>query len=58
MKYWLFVDNLNGERFFVEAGCEEEAWYEAELVTDDPDELECLGICSEEESEALGYDVY
>lgn len=58
MNNFLFLDNLTGERFFVQAGVMEDAWDEAEDIVDDPDELEYLGVFGDEEAECMGYDTY
>lgn len=58
MDNFLFVDNLTGERFFVQVDVMEEAWVEAESIVDDKDELEYIGVFSDEEAECMGYDTY
>ena len=50
MDNFLFVDNLTGERFFVQAGIMS--------IVDDKDELEYIGVFSDEEAECMGYDTY
>ena len=58
MKNFLFFDNLRGEYFFVQCGALSEAWDEACLVVEDEDELEYLGVYSDDEAEMMGYDTY
>ena len=58
MNNFLFFDSLRGEYFFVQCGVMEETWDEACLVVDDEDELEYIGVYTDEEAEAMGYDTY
>ena len=61
MTYFLFYDGVMGEHFVIEGDdnwVAEDAYEEARNVVDVEDELEYLGIISEEEVDAMGYDVY
>lgn len=61
MIYFLFYDGVMGERFVIEGDdnwVAEDAYEEARNVVDVEDELEYLGIVSDEEVDAMGYDVY
>lgn len=61
MTYFLFYDGVMGEYFVVEGDenwVAEDAYEEACNVVNAEDELDYLGIISEEEVDAMGYDVY
>ena len=61
MTYFLFYDGVCGEHFVIEGGNDwvaEDAYEEARNVVDVEDELQYLGIISDEEVDAMGYDVY
>ena len=61
MSYFLFYDGVMGEHFVVEGDdtwSAEDAYEEARKVVDVEDELEYLGTVSDEEVDAMGYDVY
>ena len=61
MIYFLFYDGVMGEHFVVEGDDDwvaEDAYVDAQAVVDDEDELEYIGIISDEEVDAMGYDVY
>jgi hypothetical protein len=61
MTYFLFYDGVCGEHFVVEGDDDwvaEDAYEEARNVVDVEDELEYLGVISDEEVDAVGYDVY
>lgn len=61
MTYFLFYDGVMGEYFVVEGDDNwtvEDAYEEARNVVDVEDELDYLGIISDEEVDAMGYDVY
>jgi hypothetical protein len=61
MTYFLFYDGVMGEHFVIEGDdnwVAEDAYEEARNVVDVEDELEYLGIVSDEEVDAMGYDVY
>lgn len=61
MIYFLFYDGVMGEYFVVEGDgnwAAGDAYEEALNVADVEDELDYLGIISEEEVDAMGYDVY
>ena len=61
MTYFLFYDGVMGEHFVIEGDdnwVAEDAYEEARNVVDVEDELEYLGIISDEEVDAMGYDVY
>ena len=61
MIYFLFYDGVMGERFVIEGDdnwVAEDAYEEARNVVDVVDELDYLGVVSEEEVDAMGYDVY
>lgn len=61
MTYFLFYNGICGERFVVEGDDDwvaEDAYEEARNVVDVEDELEYIGIISDEEVDAMGYDVY
>ena len=61
MTYFLFYDGAMGEYFVVEGDenwTAEDVYVEARNVVDVVDELDYLGIISDEEVEAMGYNVY
>jgi hypothetical protein len=61
MTYFLFFDGVMGEYFVVEGdeNCTvEDVYEEACNVVDVEDELDYIGIISDEEVDARGYDVY
>ena len=61
MTYFLFYDGVMGEYFVIEGDdnwVAEDAYEEARNVVDVEDELDYLGIISDEEVDAMGYDVY
>lgn len=61
MIYFLFYDGVMGKYFVVEGDenwVAEDAYEEARNVVDVEDELDYLGIISDEEVDAKGYDVY
>ena len=61
MIYFLFYDGVMGKYFVVEGDenwAAEDAYEEARSVVDVEDELDYLGIISDEEVDARGYDVY
>ena len=61
MTYFLFYDGVMGEYFVVEGDDNwtmEDVYEEACNVVDVEDELEYLGVISDEEVDAMGYDVY
>ena len=61
MIYFLFYDGVMGKYFVVEGDenwVAEDAYEEARSVVDVEDELDYLGIISDEEVDARGYDVY
>ena len=61
MTYFLFYDGVMGEHFVIEGDdnwVAEDAYEEARNVVDVEDELEYLGIVSDEEVNAMGYNVY
>lgn len=61
MIYFLFYDGVMGKYFVVEGDenwVAEDAYEEARNVVDVEDELDYLGIISDEEADAMGYDVY
>lgn len=58
MKDFLFLDNENGERFFVECETLAGAWIIVwENFGDDAD-VRFLGAYTDEEADILGYDTY
>ena len=61
MVYFLFYDGVMDEHFVIEGDdswVAEDAYEEARNVVDVEDELEYLGIITDEEVDAMGYDVY
>lgn len=61
MTYFLFYDGVMGEHFVIEGDdnwVAEDAYEEARNVVDVEDELDYLGVISDEEVDAMGYDVY
>ena len=58
MKNFLFEDNENGERFFVQ--CDNELGCEEILLANEinPDEVVLIDVVDDVVAEAMGYDTY